>query len=115
MSDTSRSLAVNYYEAMARKDLATVSSYLDQNVQFVGPMAQATGKEPVLELTRRFFTMITGLTIHKSFGDDTQAVIVYDVECPAPIGTARAAVLVTFADKLITKFELFYDSKRYQS
>ena len=38
----------------------------------------------------------------------------YDMSVTAPIGTFRAAVLMEFIDRLISKIELFYDAGPFE-
>jgi len=41
-------------------------------------------------------------------------VFAYDVVVPAPIGKFRAAVLMEFKGRRISKIELFYDASPFQ-
>ena len=40
--------------------------------------------------------------------------IVYDLDCDAPLGTIRGAALLTFQDGLIIGYELFYDARPFE-
>ncbi len=99
-----------YYEAIRGKDIAGVERRLHPNVQFLGPLAEVSGKEAVRQTVERFAAMVRGLQIRAAFGSGDQAMLAYDVDFGAPIGLCRAAVLMTFQDGLIARLELFYDA-----
>jgi hypothetical protein len=40
--------------------------------------------------------------------------LAYDLDCPAPIGLFRGAVLLTFQEGLIMRYELFYDARPFE-
>ena len=72
------------------------------------------GKEAVLEATKRFITLFKTLKVRAKAGLGEQAIVVYDLECPAPIGLFSTAVLMTFQEGLILKIELFYDARPFE-
>ncbi|MDB6081062.1 MAG: hypothetical protein JWO53_334 [Chlamydiia bacterium] len=114
MSEKNVATAVAYYQAMGSQDLTTMEKCLHPEVQFIGPMAEMKGKEAVLEAAKRFCSMITKVTIRAQFGSNDQAMLAYDMDCPAPIGIFRAATLMTFKDSLIVRLELFYDARPFE-
>ena len=103
-----------YYNALKNKDLSGMAQYLHPNVRFIGPLAEMTGKEAVLEAAKNFFPFVKGLTIRSKFGSGNQAMLAYDLECPPPIGMFRAATLMTFEDSFISCIELFYDARPFE-
>src|SRR5690348_2761309 len=107
MNQNSMAIAEAYYTAMGEKNMAGVEKYLHSDVQFIGPLDEMTGKGPVLEAIRKFVAIFKTLKIRAKFGSENQAMIVYDVDFPAPIGNLPGASLVTFQEGLITKIELF--------
>ena len=111
---TNIDLAVAYYTAMHNKDLAGLDKYLHSDVRFIGPMAESKGKEAVLKAAEGFMNFFKSITIRAQFGSGNQAMLAYDLDCPAPVGTLRAATLFTFDDGLIKTLELFYDATLFQ-
>lgn len=107
-------LAENYYKTIASKNLTELEKYLHPDVQFDGPLAKASGKANVLELTRQFTTFFTSLKIRSKFASKDQAVIVYDVEFPPPISPIASTALLTYKDGLVVKVELFYDASPFR-
>jgi hypothetical protein len=39
--------------------------------------------------------------------------VVYDLDCPEPVGPFSSSALMTFENGLITKIELFYDARPF--
>ena len=72
------------------------------------------GKETVLEAAKGFTNLFKTLTIRTKLSSEDQAMIVYDLDCSAPIGNIRVAALFSFQDKLIAKIELFFDARSFE-
>lgn len=115
MSEKNIAMAVAYYQAMGNKDLATITKCLHPNVQLISPLAVVTGKDAVLNSVKNFMAVFNKLTIRAHFGQGDQAMLAYDLDCPAPFGVIRGAVLLTFKDDLIIQYELFYDARPFVS
>lgn len=114
MSKTSVEIAESYYLAMQKKDVVAAAHYLHPDVQLIGPLGDMQGKETVLAGAKRFTSVYRSLTIRAKFGLGDQAMIVYDLDCPAPIGALRAAVLMKIHAGLIERMELFYDARPFE-
>ena len=113
MSTNNLDIAVAYYTAMAEKNIPELEKRLHPDVKFIGPLAEVQGKEAVLEAARNFSNFLKGITIQAKFSDDNHAMLAYEMHCPAPIGSFRAATLMTLKDGLIYKLELFYDARPF--
>ncbi|ETZ07780.1 snoaL-like domain protein [Holospora obtusa F1] len=107
-------LAENYYNAMLAKDFDKMASYLDDNVHFIGPLAKMQGKEPIITAAKHFGSILQDIKIGSRFASHDQIMFAYDMVVPAPIGKFRAAVLMEFKGRLISKIELFYDASPFQ-
>ena len=108
-------IATAYYRGVGKKDVKSVENYLHPDVQVISPLATVNGKTPVLESIKAFSDSLKSLTIRSKFESGDQAVIVYDIDLPAPIGLNRTASLFTINNGLITKIEHFYDSAPFAS
>jgi hypothetical protein len=107
-------LAESYYNAMLAKDFNRMASYLHDNVQFIGPLAEMHGKDAVVTAAKNFGGILQDIQIRSRFAAGDQIMLAYDMVVPAPIGKFRAAVLMEFTDWLISKIELFYDASLFQ-
>lgn len=102
-----------YYKAVGEKKFDVVEKLLNPEVQFISPLAKWQGREAVLEATKKFTVVFKSLKLRATFGSKDQAMVVYDLECPAPIGTFSTAVLMSFKDGTIIKIELFFDPRPF--
>jgi len=100
-----------YYTSLAKKNVQSIEKYLHPDVRFIGPLDVVKGKKSVLEATQNFAAFFKTLTIRAKFGSKDQAIIVYDVDFPEPMGKIRSTSLMTFKDGLVTEIELFYDGR----
>jgi hypothetical protein len=107
-------LASSYYNAMLAKDFDKMASYLHDKVHFIGPLAEMQGKQPIVTAAKNFGGILQDIQIRSRFASHDQIMCAYDMVVPAPIGKFRAAVLMEFTDKLISKIELFYDASPFQ-
>ncbi len=103
-----------YYMAMAERNVSALEKYLHPDVQFIGPLAEMKGKEAVLQATTHFTNLFKSLKIRTKFGSADQAMIVYDVDFPEPIGMTRTAALMTFQGEMIVKIEVFFDARPFE-
>lgn len=108
-------IATAYYRGVGKKDVKSVENLLHPDVQIVSPLSTVNGKTPVLESIKAFSDSLKSLAIRSKFESGDQAVIVYDIEHPSPVGLNRTASLLTINNGLITKIELFYDSAPFAS
>lgn len=107
------SIAEAYYTAMSEKNGEGLGKYLHPDVQFKGPLSQLKGKEAVLESVKNFTSFFKKLTIRTKFGSGDQAMVVYDVDFPEPIGRFPSAALLTIREGLIREIELFFDGRPF--
>jgi hypothetical protein len=113
MNKNSVAVAEAYYTAMKEKNIADLEKYLHPHVKFMGPLAETEGKEAVVDAAKKFSALFKSLTIRAKFGAGDQAVVVFDVELPAPIGKLPSVAFLTIKDGLITKNELFFDARPF--
>jgi hypothetical protein len=114
MSEKNLTSAVAYYQAMNNKDLIALEKYLHPEVRLISPLADITGKEAVLNSIKHFLAVFNALTIRAQCSNADHVMLAYDLDCPPPIGLYRGAVLLTFQDGLIIRYELFYDARPFE-
>ncbi|MEI8300832.1 MAG: nuclear transport factor 2 family protein [Chlamydiota bacterium] len=114
MRQNNAEIGVAYYKAMEAKDMGRLEKYLHPDIVFIGPLAEVKGKEAVLAAAKGFSSFLKKITIRSTFSSETQAMLAYDMDCPEPIGSFRAATLMNFQKGLIIKLELFYDAAPFQ-
>ena len=114
MNEHNVTIAKAYYEAMSNKNLSDVAKYLHDEVELIGPMSHVKGKEAVLDAAKQYSIHLNKINVRAACESGDQAILVYDVDFPAPLGILPAASLMTFQDDLIIRVELFYDTRKLE-
>ena len=107
-------LAEAFYTAMSEKNIGVMEKYVHPDIHFSAPLAKLKGKEAYLEALKGFTAFFKTLTIRATFGEGDQAVVIYNADCPAPVGKLPSAALLTFYEGLIIMVELFYDARSFE-
>lgn len=107
-------IAEKYYKAMGEKNVPEMAKLLHPNVEFIGPLAEMRGKEPIVEAIKRITSIYNSLTVREKFSADDRVMVVYDLDCPAPLGNLRIAALLKINAGFIEKMELFYDARPFE-
>src|ERR1700678_3187041 len=110
MNQNNVAIAKAFYTAFGGKNVGDMEKYLHPDVQLITPFAKLQGKEAYFKAAKNFMAFFNALTIRATFSEGEQAMIVYDLDCPAPIGKVPGAALMTFQEGLITRNELFHDT-----
>jgi len=105
---TPAAIARAFTEAWTSHDMDTAARYLADDVVFDGPMNHTTGKQAYVEGLGRFASVVTGVRIIAALGDDTQALILYDLATAG--GTQTYAEHLTFRDGKIATDRLIFDT-----
>lgn len=113
MNQNNVAIAKAFYTAMSEKNIGTMEKYVHPDIQFTAPLAKLQGKEAYLEALKGFTAFLKTLTLRAAFAEGDQAVVVYDVDFPVPVGKVASVALMTFQEGLITKIELFYDARPF--
>ncbi len=107
---TPRDVAIAFTNAWTSHDMETAASYVAEGVEFDGPIAgHTTGIDAYMQGLNAFAPVVTGMQIIAAFGDDTQALIMYDLTT-APFGTLRTAELLTVKDGKIQEDKVTFDT-----
>lgn len=114
MSEKNLASATAYYQALSNKDLAAVEKHLHPDVQLISPLAVVKGKDAVLNSLKHLLSAFNKLSVRDHFGTGDRVMLAYDIDFPAPIGLSRAAVLLTFKEGLIIRYELFFDARPFE-
>lgn len=102
--------AESYYRAIGNKKEQDFAKFLDDKVEFIGPMASLKGKEAVIHATKNFMNTIQSLSIESSFSNENQAMVVYCVEIPGVSKAFPGASLLNFKEGKIVRIQLFFDT-----
>ena len=102
-------IARTYVEAIARKNVDAIISVAADDVVCASPIGRITGTEKFREFQDGFARMIKNVTILAAYGDDEQAVVVYNADTH-PVANAVVAELLTVKNGKIASTEVIYDA-----
>lgn len=102
-------IARTYVEAIAERNVDTIISISAENVVCTSPIGRMTGIERFRAFHDGFARMITNLTVLAVYGDDEQAVVIYDVET-YPVPHAVTAELIKIKDGKLASTDVIYDA-----
>lgn len=108
---TPAALARAFTLAWTGHDLDAAAAFVADDVTYDGPIAHLRGKAEYMEGLARFARAVTGVEIIATFGDDTQALIMYEL-ATGPFGDLTGAELLTFRDGKIRSDRLAFDTYR---
>ncbi|MGZ3581883.1 MAG: nuclear transport factor 2 family protein [Ktedonobacterales bacterium] len=116
MSQQQTPLAVGlaFTQAWTSHDMDTAAGYVATDIIFDGPMNHTSGDKAYMEALTRFANTVTGLKILAAFGDDQQALIMYEVTT-APFGPLPSAELLTIKDGKIQADRLIFDTYKVRN
>ncbi|ESY70563.1 MULTISPECIES: nuclear transport factor 2 family protein [Mesorhizobium] len=107
-------IATAFTTAWTSHDLEKAASYVAEDVVFDGPMQKSTGKEPYLKGLTKLSQDVTGVRMIAAFGDDRQALLMYDLMTKSS-GALSCAKHLTVSDGKIHSDKLTFDSKKLGS
>lgn len=109
--NTPVAIARAFTEAWTSRDMETAASYVAQDVVFDGPLGHVEGKETYSESLKGLVQAlgVTGVRIVAGFGDDTQALLMYEL-LTEKFGALTCAKLLTVRDGKIATDRLTFDS-----
>ena len=107
----SATIARAFTEAWTSRDLDAAARYVAEEVVFDGPLGHVEGKQAYLDGLKGLAQAVdlTGARVLAAFGDDTQALIMYDL-ITGRFGTLTCAKLLTIRDGMIETDRLTFDA-----
>lgn len=107
-------LATGYLDAFTANDLTTVATYLAEDFRFDGPLSHSKTAEEFLAGPAGFAsTLEPGWTKVAAFGDDREALLLYDLSLVTG-ATMRVADYYTVADGKIQSERILFDTHGYR-
>ena len=114
-STTNLTIAETYYNQMLKKNFDEMEQCLHSDVHFISPLAEMHGKDNVVTAAKNLSAILVDIKIRSKFSTDNQIMFAYDFIFPEPICKLRAAVLMEFQNHLISKIELFFETKPFEA
>ncbi len=106
-------LAKNYYREMVLKNVDVMAAYLHPDIILISPFANLSGKDTVVNAAKHHMNILEDMILTAEFSHNDQVMLAYEMILKEPIGKLRSASLISFTDNLISKIELFYDTRPF--
>ena len=101
-------IALAYFRAWTGHDFDEAMEYIADDIVCDAPAGRLTGAAAYRGFMGPFVQILTNSELLAAFGDDQQAVLVYDTET-VPVKSAPAAECVTVRDGKITYSRFIFD------
>lgn len=102
-------IARTYVEALARRDVDTIISISADDIVCTSPRGRIVGTREFRAFHDGFARMLRKVTLLAIYGDDQQAVVVYNVDTH-PVADAIVAELLKVRNGKIASTEVIYDA-----
>lgn len=102
-------IAKTYVEAIARKDVDTIISSSADDIACTSPRGRIVGAQKFREFHSGFARMLQKVTLLAIYGDDQQAVVLYNADTH-PVANAVVAELLKVRNGKIASTEVIYDA-----
>lgn len=102
-------IARTYVEALARRDVDTIISISADDIVCTSPRGRIVGTREFRAFHDGFARMLRKVTLRAIYGDDQQAVVVYNVDTH-PVADAIVAELLKVRNGKIASTEVIYDA-----
>jgi limonene-1,2-epoxide hydrolase len=107
-------VAMAYHRAWTSKDLDQAMTYIAEDVVCDAPAGRIEGAGAYREFMTPFAQMLINAELIAAFGDDRQAVVMYDTETPL-VKSGPGAECVTVADGKIVYSRFVFDRVPFQA
>jgi ketosteroid isomerase-like protein len=105
----SKDLALEYLDAVARKDLARVRALLAPDLRFRGPAVARSTADDYVTALKRLGAIHLHNEVRKVFADGDDVCVIYDFVTDTPAGALRTIEWLRIEDGLIRSIDLYYD------
>ena len=106
---TPTTVARAFTEAWTSHDLASAANYVAVDVVFDGPLGHTDGKQEYMEGINRLAQIVTGMRVVAVYGDEAQALIMYEL-ITDQYGVLTCAKLLSIREGQIHTDRLTFDS-----
>jgi hypothetical protein len=107
-------VALAYYRAWSGHDLERAMTYIAEDIVCEAPAGRIEGGEAYRSFMAPFVQMLIRSELIAAFGDDTNALVMYDTET-VPVTSAPGSECVTVTDGKITHSRFVFDRAPFEA
>jgi hypothetical protein len=102
-----------YLNALNAQDIAKITLLADEQIHFKMPFVDAYKRDGFLMAVRRMLANLKDLNILSKFSSGNQAMFLYEAHFNQPVGTIKAASLMTIEGEKIREMEVIFDARPF--
>jgi len=103
-----------YLNALNQKDIPKITSLVDPAIHFKMPLTEVFERGGFLMAVRRMLANLRDLEILSKFSSGNKAMFLYETHFNQPVGTVKAASLMTFVGDKIKDIEVLFDARPFE-
>jgi hypothetical protein len=102
-----------YLNALNAQDIAKITLLADPEIHFKMPFTEVSNRDAFLAAVRRMLANLNELEVLSKFSSGNQAMFLYETRFNEPVGTVRAASLMTIEKEKIREMEVIFDARPF--
>jgi hypothetical protein len=114
MSTNVLELGEAYFDALNQKDISRISALVDPAIKFKMPLGEYLNRENFLSAVQRMLISSRTVRLKSKFASDNQGMFIYEIQFNDPVGTVKAASLMTVEGDKIKEIEVFFDARPFE-
>ena len=104
-----KALAIEYLDAVGKKELNRVQELLAPNLKFIGPSMARSSAQEFISALKRLGAIHVRNEVKRVFVDGDEACVIYDFVTDTPAGALPTIEWLQFEDGRIRSINLYYD------
>jgi len=104
-----KALAIEYLDAVGKKELSRVQELLAPDLKFTGPSMARSSAQEFISALKRLGAIHVRNEVKRVFVDSDEACVIYDFVTDTPAGALPTIEWLQFEDGRIRSINLYYD------
>jgi ketosteroid isomerase-like protein len=109
MKNDLKTLALDYLDAAAKKDVHRLRALLAPDLKFKGPSMSRSTAEEVIGALQRLSAIHVRNDVRRVFADGDEVCVIYDLVTDTPAGALPTIEWLRFEEGRIRSIDLYYD------
>ena len=112
-AESASEIALKYFDHWSRKDYQGSARYLDENLSFQGPIDTFNNAQDYIKSIARLALIITEVRKKKTFVDEKDVCVLYDLVTNTPVGTVPCAEWIHADQGKVKSIQVFFDARPF--
>ena len=115
MKNDPKALAMEYLDAVGKKELAKVEKLLAPDLKFTGPAMTRSTSQEFISALKRLGAIHVRNEVKRVFADGNDVCVIYDFVTDTPAGALPTIEWLQFEEGRIRSINLYYDRVPWKS